>query len=179
MKGKSLIWLVGVLGGLLLLAILASPVAEDTRIRLEREGTAPFDAEVFYEMLPGWIGAEVAPVGEPAFVRLADTTLENTTYLFLTRHFAPGEDEADRLIAFLERGNTVVVAAHGMAGPFFERLGSPDSTDDDLGTGWVYDWMYNGDLGFEDTLRLVAPGVSGPYGFPVDVNLAELYGMDP
>ncbi|MEM1054171.1 MAG: DUF4350 domain-containing protein [Bacteroidota bacterium] len=179
MKGTSLLWIVGVLAGILILLLLSSPSPEDIRIRLEREGAAPFDAEVLYEALPGWLGAEVTPVGDPAFVTLADTTLTNTTYLFLTRHFEPGEDEADRLLAFLERGNTVFVAAHGMTGPFFERLGTPDTTDEDLGTGWVYDVFMNGSLGVEDSLQLVAPGVSGSFGFPVEVNFAELYGLDP
>ena len=178
MKGKTL-WIVAVVVGLLALVLLSSPVGVDTRIRLEREGTAPFDAEVFYELLPGWIGAPVSTVGEPPFVHLADTTLTGTTYLFLTRSFEPGEAEAERLLAYVERGNTLFVAAHAIGGPFARAIGSPDSTVGPLGTPWGMDALMNGYLGMADSLRLEAPGVQGTYRFPVGVQSSELFGMDP
>ncbi|MEM6327358.1 MAG: hypothetical protein AAF791_09600, partial [Bacteroidota bacterium] len=62
MKTPTLLWILVVLGGLLALVVLASPTPMDTRIRLEREGSAPFDAEVFYESLAAWVGTEVTPV---------------------------------------------------------------------------------------------------------------------
>ncbi|MEM6327890.1 MAG: DUF4350 domain-containing protein, partial [Bacteroidota bacterium] len=165
------------------LVVLASPTPMDTRIRLEREGSAPFDAEVFYESLAAWVGTEVTPVDRPAYEVLDDSTLTGTTYLFLTREFAPGEAEADRLGAFLRRGNTVVAIAHSITGPFVAPLGSPDSASAPLGTDWEFDW--SSDFGVDltgadpDTLRLVGPGVAGSFAFPLEVTRTGLGGFDP
>lgn len=179
MKGKGLLWTLGVLAGLLVLVALGSPAPLDTRIRLERQGNAPFDAEVFYESLPEWLGTEVTPVAQPAYDVLEDTTVTGTTYVFLTKEFVPGEAEADRLLDFVERGNTVFVGAHYMDGWFFEALSSPDTTMPLLGAYEQFDFFGNGQLGMEDTLRLVSPGVNGAYGFPIGVNLSQIEGLDP
>ena len=172
---------VGLVAALVALDLM-QPRPLDLRVRLEREGDAPFDAEVFYEALPGWLGQPVTPVAEPAFVRLADSTLTDLTYLFLTVRYDPDEAEAERLLRFVERGNTLVIAAHGVGGPLLEALSSPDSLDD----GLYIDPIFGGiDAGIQraelapDTLRLVAPGIAGEYVFPVDVRGAEIYGLDP
>lgn len=184
MSRSLFIWVLIVGAGLLAVMVLASETRVDTRIRLERTGDQPFDAEVFYTALSEWVGAPVTPVDEPAFTRLADSTLTNTTYLFLSRGFAPGEEESERLLRFVARGNTVFVAAHALGGPMFDRLGAPgDSAFDGrrgLRTQWASDgsWLQNGRLGREDTLALAAPGVEGRYGFPVGVERAELTGID-
>lgn len=179
MKGKGVLWAVLVGMGLILLTILSAETPLDTRIRLEREGSAPFDAEVFYRSLPAWIGAEVSPVAEPAFDRLADTTLRNTTYLFLAKDFETEEAESARLLEFVERGNTLFVAAHYMAGALFDSLSVADTTELGLGAGFPDDFLDEGLLGVEDTLQLVTPGVEGSYGFPVGVNFSDVSGLDP
>ena len=183
MKGRGLLWALLCGAGLIVLMVLSTPAQIDTRVRLEREGAAPFDAEVFYAALPEWMGTTVTPVNEPPYSFLADTTLTNTTYLFLAREFAPGEPEAERLLRFVARGNTVFVAAHALGGPFFEALGSADSSYDDLvglRTEWPseFPWIQNGQVGREDTLRLVIPGQEGAYGFTTSVHRASLYGLD-
>ncbi|HIG75002.1 MAG TPA: DUF4350 domain-containing protein [Bacteroidetes bacterium] len=179
MRSRGLYWFLFAMAAALALLLLSQEAPMDTRVRLEREGSNPFDAEVFYAMLPSLVESEVTPVGRPAYDHLADSTWTGTTYLFLTRTFAPGEAETERLLAYAARGNTVFVAAHGMDGPFFEALGTPDTTDHPLGTGWTFDWYDNGAMARLDTLRLVSPGVAGGYGFPVGVDLAEISGIDP
>ena len=117
-----------IIGGVALLLVgieLARPRPYDPRLRVEREGTEPFDAEVLYRLLPGWLGAPVEAVDVTPFERLADTTLARTVYVFATDTFAPDAAEADRLLAFVARGNTVVAAADVVGGPFFEALGAP------------------------------------------------------
>jgi len=182
MTGRTYLLLIGVLVGALLVLEATRDRPLDLRVRLERTGDAPFDAEVFFESLPAWLGQPVEAVGEPPFVRLEDSTETGLTYLFLALRFAPEEAEAERLLRFVARGNTVVVAANGGEGPFFEALSAGDS----LADGLYLDPVYGGfDAAFAraeitpDTLRLVAPGVDGEYVFPVDVRSAEIVGLDP
>lgn len=183
MKGRALLWLVLCGGGLLALVILTAPTQLDTRIRLEREGSAPFDAEVFYASLPDWLGTTVTPVDEPPFEFLADTTRAGTTYMFVSRAFAPDPDEASRLLAYVARGNTVFVSAHVLGGAMFDSLGTADSSRGELRgvrTEWEDDlpWLQRNDLSVDDSLDLWASGVDGTYGFPFTVNRATLYGLD-
>ncbi|HEX8385314.1 MAG TPA: DUF4350 domain-containing protein, partial [Rubricoccaceae bacterium] len=163
--------LVALVAALVVFAEATKPRPYDPRLRAEREGTEPFDAEVFYRLLPEWLGAPVEPVDLTPFERLADTTLVGTAYVFVTGAFAPDAAEAERLAAYVARGNTVVVAAHALDGPFFEALGErPEPgrpgglrkmADDvpearGLRTDWGAD-LLPGDLGAlddADTLRL-------------------------
>ncbi|HEX9952359.1 MAG TPA: DUF4350 domain-containing protein [Rubricoccaceae bacterium] len=117
-----------IIGGVALLLVgieLSRPRPYDPRLRVERDGTEPFDAEVLYRLLPGWLGAPVEAVDVTPFERLADTTLTQTVYVFATDTFMPDAAEADRLLAFVARGNTVVAAADVVGGAFFEALGEP------------------------------------------------------
>ncbi len=182
MNGRGLLWLVGCSIGLVALMVLTAPSRVDTRIRLEREGSAPFDAEVFYASLPEWLGAPVTPVDEPPFLFLADSSRTGTTYMFVSRAFAPDEAEATRLLAYAARGNTVFVSAHVLGGALFDSLGTRDSLRDGIGvrTQWQDDvpWLQSGDLTEDDSLDLWASGVDGTYGFPFTVNRAALNGLD-
>ncbi len=183
MKGTVYIGTLVLLVAGLVLAEATRPQPLDTRVRLERAGAAPFDAEVFFEMLPAWLGQPVEVVAEPPFVRLADTTATGRTYLFLTQSFAPDEAEAERLLRFVARGNTVFVAAHALGGPFGERLGAPGDSSYSGDVGLRTDqpsqsaFATRSDLG-ADTLHLRSPGVEGAYGFPIRVRQARLMGLD-
>lgn len=184
MTTRGIVLLVGGLLLLMVAATLAAPQPVDTRVRLEREGAAPFDAEVFYAMLPRWVGAPVTPVAETPYERLADTTLVGTSYVFLARTFAPDRAEAVRLLRYVGRGNTVLVAANVIDGPFSEALGTRDTTYDGrrgLRSGWSDDlpFLARAELGDGDSLRLLAPGAAGVYGFPLWVQTSTLLGIDP
>ncbi len=117
-----------VIGGVVALLVtlsLAQPRPYDPRLRAEREGTEPFDSEVLFRLLPQWLGAPVEPVGITPFERLEDSTLTDAVYVFVTREFGPDPAEADRLLRFVRRGNTLVIAAEGLEGPLFMALGRP------------------------------------------------------
>ena len=103
------------------------PRPYDERLRVERSGTQPFDAEVLYRLLPDWLDAPVEPNDQPPFLVLEDTTLRNTLYLFLTSSFEPDEAEAGRILAFAERGNTVLMVAEDFGGPLSWALGPSDA----------------------------------------------------
>ena len=177
-------WLV--LGGLVLVLFAIEafrPRPYDDRLRVERSGAEPFDAEVLYRLLPAWLGAPVEAVDRPPFERLADTTLSNALYLFLTDSFEPDRAETDRLLAFARRGNTVVAVAQDFGGPFSEALG--DTSDAGLDTEFFLSFGA-GDLAATDTLYLPAVGDragagrgGAPYAFPTGVFAAPLAGADP
>ena len=175
---RAVPWLV--LGGVVLAVFLAEAFQArpyDERLRVERSGAEPFDAEVFYRLLPGWLGAPVEPSDDPPFERLADTTLANTLYLFLTDSFEPDQAEADRLLAFARRGNTVLAVAQDFGGPFSLALSGDDSTTaDGLDTEYA-DLFGVGDLALTDTLYLPAVGAR-PYLFPTRIEAAPLVGID-
>ena len=125
MKRLTPLLLIAGLVAILVAIEVFRPRPYDQRLRVERVGTEPFDAEMLYRLLPGWLGAPVEPVEAPPFEVLGDTTLQNTLYLFLTGSFEPDEAEADRLLAFVERGNTVLMVATDFGGPLSWALGDP------------------------------------------------------
>ncbi|MEM0963809.1 MAG: DUF4350 domain-containing protein [Bacteroidota bacterium] len=182
MSARAYIAIIAVLFGALVVVESMRPAPLDLRIRLERDGSAPFDAEVFFASLPAWLGQPVEPVGMPPFVQLADSA-QDATYLFLAETFAPDPAEAGRLLAFVARGNTVFVAAHQFGGAFADSLGRPDPFWDTSGLTTNAPFPFGsstvgGSLG-ADTLRLVPPGIAGTYAFPVGLQLRHLVGLDP
>lgn len=177
-----------VLGIVLLVAGLVvieamRPRPLDLTVRLERSGSAPFDAEVFYESLPAWLRQPVEPVGRSPFDQLADRTETERTYVFVSRSFEPDPDEAERLLEFVERGNTIFVATQDIGGAFADSLGIPDPRWDTEGLAMLYPDLVDFGLGRAelgaDSLRLLPPGVAGVYDFPVDVQRRQIVGLDP
>ena len=207
MSVRGYLLLLAALVAALVAVQLAQPQPLDLRVRLERSGDAPFDAEVFFASLPEWLGQPVEPVGVPAFERLEDSTLTGLTYLVLAESVQPDAAEAARLLRFVETGNTLVVLTHLLEGPLAAGLLPPDTTrrgpeadlpvpdglDLDVPESAVLVDSYYGDYstfeGFAqgvtqgalepDTLRLGAPGVRGDYVFPVEVSGHEVVGLDP
>lgn len=181
MKSRSA-WTAGfVLVALFAATVAVTPRPLDRRVRLERQGAAPFDAEVFHALLPGLLGP-VENVAVTPYERLADTSLVGTTYVLLAQTVAPDAAEASRLLRYAARGNTVVVAANVIEGPLSHALGTADTLYDGrrgLRTSWAEEipFLSRGSLS-PDSLHLVAPGVAGVYGFPVAVQTATLEGVD-
>ncbi len=168
-------------------AVTPSPL--DTRVRLEREGSAPFDAEVFHALLPALVGP-VENVAVTPYERLADTSLVGTAYVLLARSVAPDEAEAERLLAYAARGNTLFIAASVLDGPLARGLaGLPlsdtASASDDpdarrgLRSSWAAEAAFLQRASLDaDSVRLVAPGVAGLYRFPVYVRSSTLDGVE-
>lgn len=175
---------------LLLAATYAvTPRPLDTRVRLEREGSAPFDAEVFHAMLPALVGP-VENVGVTPYERLADTALVGTAYVILARSHTPDAAETRRLMTYVARGNTLVLAASVLDGPLALALAGlpPDSVaaetsgDDErrgLRSSWAAETSFLERASLDaDSIRLVAPGVAGRYRFPVYVRSSTLDGLE-
>ena len=186
MKLKGYLLLLGVLVVALVWAEATRDRPLDMNVRLERGGDAPFDAEVFYESLSDWLGQPVETVTRPPFEQLADTTVTGQTYLFLAPDFVPDATEADRLLRFAARGNTVFVAAHDIRGAFGDSLAGIGEASSRPG---VRTQLYTGQQNsfpqpFQsgsldpDTLVLVSPGVRQSYGLPVRSQGWYLVGLD-
>lgn len=177
------------LAAVLLVAIVASksgPRTYDRRLRAERQGDEPFDAEAFYRLLPGLLGAPVEPVGVSPYERLADSTLVGTAYVFVTGAFEPGQQDADRLLAYMRRGNTVVVAAQALGGPLFVALGDTATAEKrtpGLATNWTPDDFSDIVAEATEALSVGLPAdtlLAGGrrYAFPISLDNAFLLGLD-
>lgn len=173
---------------LLLAATYAvTPRPLDTRVRLEREGSAPFDAEVFHAMLPALVGP-VENVAVTPYERLTDTSLVGTAYVILARSLTPDAAETRRLMTYVARGNTLVLATSVLDGPLALALAGlpPDSAaapgDDErrgLRSSWAAEMSFLERASLDaDSIRLVAPGVAGRYRFPVYVRSSTLDGLE-
>jgi hypothetical protein len=178
-------WLLLLVGaafvGLLVAVEMLRPRPYDERLRLEHAGTEPFDAEVFYRLLPAWLGAPVEVVDAPPFLFLADTTLAGTAYVFLTDDLAPDDDEADRLLAYVARGNTLLIATENVEGALADRF-EADSLD-----GFWLEWrparsddpavnpFDMSPLSLTDTLTLAHPRLARPGGYAFPAALGGMY----
>ena len=184
MRAWAYLLILGLLVAGIVAVELTRPTPLDTRIRLEREGDAPFDAEVFYEALPGWLGQPVETVGVPPYVFLEDSSLIGRTYVFLAPTFAPDDAEADRLLGFVARGNTLFIAASAFGGRLGARLGAEADSAWDGRVGLRTDsspdlqQVWYGDMLEVDSLRLLQPGVEGAYAFPIGLGYDRVFGID-
>ena len=184
MSVRGYLLLLGALVGVLVLVEASRPRPLDLTVRLDPRGADPFDAEVFFEALPDWLGQPVEAVPEAPFDRLSDTTLTGLTYLFLAPDFVPDSATAERLLRFVARGNAAVVAAHDVRGPFGDSLRSPrlGGRAPGLRTEFVVrddavPFLFPGELR-PDSLRLLPPGVDRDYGLPVSAAGWRIVGAD-
>ena len=162
------------------------PRQYDERLRVERDGDEPFDAEALYRLLPDLLGAPVEPVGVTPYERLRDSAITETAYVFVTGAFEPDREDAEQLLDFMRRGNTLVVAAQAVGGPLFEALGDTTARDDD-GYGLETNWstLDFGDV-FAEANNAFGPDVPADtfvagrrrYSVPVYTGNAFLIGLD-
>ncbi|NNF59012.1 MAG: DUF4350 domain-containing protein, partial [Rhodothermaceae bacterium] len=172
------------LGGLVVVFVIVlalQPQPLDWRPTLERDSARPFGAEVFYTLLPEWIGAEVEPIEAPPFVFLGDSSQTGTTYVFLATDFGPDDAEAGRLLRYAERGNTVFVAAETISGMLADSLGVPPDTAEahEMAPGLWTEIRFT--LENDSLLHLANPAMARPegYRFPFSVVSWALDGVDP
>lgn len=107
-----------------LVAVRASaPRPVDWTVSYESGDTRPYGARVLFETLGEvFPQSEIESVDLAPYIHLRDETLTNTAYLFLTTEFAPDEAEAERLLDYVERGNTVWIAANDIGGVLQDTL---------------------------------------------------------
>ncbi|MEM1118739.1 MAG: DUF4350 domain-containing protein, partial [Bacteroidota bacterium] len=119
----------------------------------------------------------------PPFEVLEDSTVEGQTYAFLANAFAPDDAEADRLLRFVARGNTLFIAAGTFGGRLGARLGAAADTAWDgrrglrSGNDPGFSQVVYGDLEV-DSLQLVARGGAETYAFPIYVGADRIEGID-
>jgi len=181
-KSRLPILILGALAVGFVVMTALQPTPQDWRPTYERASAQPLGTEVFYTLLPEWVGAPVEPVDEPPYLRLADSARTDLTYLFLTGAFAPDEAEARRLVRFAERGGTVFVAAEEVAGPLADTLGLPRDAAVKAGGPWGLDYQPSGFGSRSDSLlHLVNPALrrEGGYRFPFSVVRWQIRGLDP
>lgn len=185
MKGKVPLIIIGILVVIFVVLIMVQPRPVDWRPDLRRDSDNALGAEIIATLLPQWLAdesnedVEITPILEPPFVHLADESLEGTTYLFLTNDFSPDEAETKRLYEYVERGNTVFVAAQSITGTLADTLGIPTDSFDTYVGG--IDFYYQGVFGQADsTLNLVSPSLRREEGylFSYEVSLWGMEGLD-
>ncbi len=89
-----------------------------------RNDTQPYGASILYALMPYLFeGESFEAVDVPPYELVADTTLKKTSYVFLTQVFQPDEIEAEALLDFVARGNTIFAAAEAFDGDFVPLLG--------------------------------------------------------
>lgn len=166
---KYVVMLAVLVTGLVVLE-LAAPRPVDWTLSFQRDDSRPYGGRILYTLLPHLFpGGPRQPVDAPPFTVLRDTLFRGVTYLFLTDTFAPDAAEAERLLAFVARGNTVFVGAHRFEGPFADSLrlrtaarpavpAIPGLTDED-----------------SVAVNLVHPALAAPEGFYVPEALARYH----
>lgn len=161
-REKQLAWALPILALTLSIVTLWAPEPVDWTESFEHDETRPYASTIIYETLPDVLSGGVERVDASPYVHLADSTRTGTTYLFITSKFDPGPSETNRLLRYVESGNTVFVAAEEFRGPLADSLG--------LGTD-LHDVHVDRFFGSDvmttayDTLRFTRPGVSrrNPY----------------
>lgn len=161
-REKQLAWALPILALMLAMLRLWTPEPVDWTESFEHDETRPYASRIVYETLPDVLSAGVERVDVSPYVHLGDTTLTGTTYLFIANTFEPVESETERLLRYVEAGNTVFVAASSFGGPIADSL-RLDATPHDaylarLSDPQVLTTRY-------DTLRYTRPGLSrrNPY----------------
>ena len=101
---------------LLVLALVVWVNAKSTEnpweVSFERGDTQAYGSSVLFDTMPYLFeNKEITPVSYPPYLLLEDTSLVHTNYIFLTREFAIDRAEADALLAYVARGNTLFIAA--------------------------------------------------------------------
>ncbi|MEM1093716.1 MAG: hypothetical protein AAGJ10_03855 [Bacteroidota bacterium] len=124
MRGERKFW--WMLGGLLALVVvieLAKPQPIDWSESYAAADARPLGGQVLRTVLPSLFpGAEVIDVDTPPFIHLADTTLRQTNYIFVTDAFEPDPAETKRILDYAARGNQVYVAAGAVEGLLADTL---------------------------------------------------------
>lgn len=83
----------------------------------------PFGTAALYEALPGiFPGQEISSETFPLYNTLYEKGLTNRNYIIINSAFEPDKLDSRELLAFVEDGNTVFVAANYFSGKFADTL---------------------------------------------------------
>jgi len=119
-----LAWFAG-LSLVVLIAVRAwIPEPVDWTETFEADDSQPYGSKILFETLDSVVPASgIERVYRSPYVKLMrDTTARGTAYLLITDRFDPDDAEADLLLSYARRGNTVWVSAHAFGGVFADTL---------------------------------------------------------
>ncbi len=173
MRGDAKYWLV------LALVLSAAVAFETLRPRpldwtptLLPGDTRPYGAEALYRLLPGLVGGEVRVESAP-LLDLFETLDTAETLLLMDVQMRLSDFEVRELLAFVEGGGTVVLAAHELPPAMDDTLGL-DTFSNPLArllpTSEKVDTL---------TVEFVAPGLDGPLRVVEALAPAEADLLDP
>ncbi len=99
-------------------------------LSLDGEDARAYGSEILFEALPFVVGEEnLSTVNVPPYELIADTTLRNTNYMFITAELPADEVEWEALTQHVARGNVVFIAAHQFENQLLQRLGVRNEID--------------------------------------------------
>lgn len=183
MKGKTPLLVVGALFVLLVFVIAMQPRPIDWTRTYSHSSDLPFGAEILATLMPEWLAdggdpVEMRLVNDPPFEVLGDSLLENSTYFFMNDYLEFDPDEAERLYAFAERGNTVLMATEDLGGLLADTLGLPRDTSEykDTDYGMYFEWASDWDSP-DSLLHLTAPALNWEEGYETAYN-AGIWAID-
>ncbi len=157
MRGEGKYWLTLALVVLALMAYeVLRPRPLDWTPSLAPGDTRPYGAEVLHRLLPGLTQGPVRTAASPLRTLLEGSSAPQTLFV-LADEAEISPFDAERLLAYAERGGTVLIAAHRLSSALDDTLG--------LNTwGGVVDALGNPFIEQLDTLDLqfLAPGLGGP-----------------
>lgn len=120
-------WAIALMVGLFVVLFLVeayAPKPVDWTSTFHNEDKIPYGSFVLYEELAGILGNErIIEVHEPVYNHLAENECSDCAFLFVNEScvFAPEDEE--RLLDFVDRGNTVLVSAKSVGLQLLDSLG--------------------------------------------------------
>ena len=72
----------------------------------------PFGTYVLHDLLSEKVAGNFIEINRPPFEAVSDSALQGT-YFFVNNYVGINGDEMDRLLSWVEEGNTLFIASHG------------------------------------------------------------------
>ncbi|MEM8484142.1 MAG: DUF4350 domain-containing protein [Bacteroidota bacterium] len=92
-------------------------------VSFQRGDTRAYGSSILFDTMPYLFeNKEIRSINFPPYTLLEDTSIVNTNYLFITRNFDIDKAEADALLRYVARGNTLFIAADVIQPPLSDLL---------------------------------------------------------
>ncbi|WP_434972548.1 DUF4350 domain-containing protein [Longibacter sp.] len=163
------------------------PEPVDWTETFEADDSQPYGSKILFETLDSVVPASgIERVDRSPYLKLMqDTTARGTAYLLITDRFDPDDAEANRLLSYARRGNTVWVSAHAYGGLFADTLNLEVGAPLEVPTLGVradtaaYSALSFRDLPKDDQERPVRRATAERYFTSIDSSRTEVLAMKP
>lgn len=165
------------LGIILILFVLYEaykPTPIDWRATYSKEDKIPFGSFLLFQVLEDIFPKQkIEPVYKSIFETLSKERNTKANYFFISSSFSPGEADLNKLLAFVEKGNTAFIASSSFGGEFADSLNIEitDAAFDFIDSNDSTQIPYNDSLG----LNFVAPGLETPKPYTFKKGAASTY----